>query len=136
MAATLTGCADTSVGTAVAADRPGLLDDLRSLAGTWIGSYQCAQGATGLTLTVQPKTKAEFAFYPLPENPTVASGTFTMNWQAESDRIVFRKSSWIDRPGSYVMVDLIADHTGSTTTLTGTVVGAGCTTFWLQRDVT
>ncbi|MFC6013017.1 hypothetical protein [Nocardia lasii] len=123
-------------GTAVAATHQDPRTDQHSLTGTWIGSYQCAQGTTGLTLTVHPNTQADFTFYPLPENPTVASGTFTMTWQAEPARILFRQSTWTTRPASYLMVDLIADRTESTTVLSGTVIGTGCTTFWLKRDVT
>ncbi|MFF2087454.1 hypothetical protein ACFVVM_27080 [Nocardia sp. NPDC058176] len=130
------GCGHAVEGIAVPADDRGVLNDWRSPAGTWVGSYQCAQGATGLTLTVQPQVMAEFEFYPLPENPAVPSGRFTMRWQVESGRIVFRQSSWIDRPGSYLMVDLVVERTESPTTLSGKVIADGCTTFSLTKDAT
>ncbi|MFJ2668750.1 hypothetical protein ACIO14_30825 [Nocardia fluminea] len=128
------GCGHSIEGTAVAAD--GAANNSRSTEGTWIGSYHCAQGATGLTLTVQSSGRAEFEFYPLPENPTVPTGRFAMQWQTEPGHLVFRQSSWIDRPGSYRMVDLIADRTDNPAILSGTVTGEGCSTFWLSRDRT
>ncbi|MEV6659123.1 hypothetical protein [Nocardia fluminea] len=132
--ATVPGCGRSIEGTAVAADSA--TTNSRSTEGTWIGSYHCAQGATGLTLTVESSGRAEFEFYPLPENPTVSSGRFAMRWQTESTHLVFRQSSWIDRPGSYRMVDLVADRADDSTILTGKVIGDGCSTFWLSRDLT
>ncbi len=131
------GCARRVEGTAVAADNrgAGTSVDPRSPAGTWIGSYTCAQGETGLVLTVAPTSSAEFAFHPLPNNPGPASGRFTMHWSFESDRLAFRQKYWNERPGSYIMVDLIADHHDATV-MTGQVVGTGCTTFRLSRDLT
>lgn len=132
--ATMLGCGRSIEGTAIATDPDAT--KAKALEGTWTGSYTCAQGATGLTLTVRSPDRAEFEFYPLPENPTVPNGRFAMQWHTEPTRFVFRQTSWIDRPGSYRMVDLIADRTDSATTLTGIVTGEGCTTFWLSRDLT
>ncbi|MFE3545546.1 hypothetical protein ACFXK0_21495 [Nocardia sp. NPDC059177] len=128
-------CSHAVEGSAVAAETSTVTNDWKSPQGTWIGTYECSQGTTGLTLTVQSSVQAEFAFYPTPDNPTVRSGSFRMQWRVESGRLVFRQTTWIDRPGSYVMVDLVADRTESTTTLSGKVIGDGCTTFQLTRDV-
>lgn len=132
----VSACGHTIDGSAVAAEaNTTVANNWKSPQGTWIGTYECSQGTTGLTLTVQSEAHAEFDFYALPENPAVLSGRFHMRWQVESGRLVFRQSAWIDRPGSYVMVDLVADRTDSTTTLSGQVIGGGCTTFQLSRDV-
>lgn len=128
------GCGQSVSGTAIAADSSvSSAVDQQPPAGTWVGSYDCAQGATGLTLTVQSSGRAEFAFYPLPGNPRAASGRFEMRSSFESDRLVFRQMRWIEQPGSYVMVDLIATHHDATV-MSGEVVANGCTTFRLSRD--
>ncbi|WP_336086140.1 hypothetical protein [Nocardia sp. SSK8] len=132
----VSACGHSVEGSAVAAETTSTVaNNWKSPQGTWIGTYECSQGTTGLTLTVQSEIRAEFDFYPTPDNPTVPSGRFSMRWRVDSGRLEFRQSAWIDRPGSYVMVDLVADRTDSTTTLTGKVIGGGCTTFQLSRDV-
>ena len=51
--------------------------------GAWKGAYGCAQGVTGLTLTIEPEVdgvvSATYEFYAVPENPGVPNGSFRMN---------------------------------------------------------
>lgn len=126
-------CGRTIEGRAVAGDTS-VRNEWRSPVGTWVGSYVCAQGKTGLTLTVEDQVLAEFEFYPLVGGAPAAAGRFRMFWQVESGRITFRQNSWIDRPGSYVMVDLVADLSADAMTMSGRVIGTGCTTFTVSRN--
>jgi hypothetical protein len=113
---------------------------LRDFAGTWSGTYVCAQGVTGLTLFVDPTSgDAVFTFYPLPKNPEVASGEFTMSghFDAKSEQFVLVPESWRERPSGYVMVGLIGQIDAVTRHFVGTVRStswlAPCRTFDLQR---
>ena len=103
---------------------------LHDFAGTWSGTYICAQGVTGLTLFVDPRSgDAVFSFYPLPENPDVAAGEFTMSghFDAKSEQFVLVPGSWRERPPGYVMVGLI----GQIDVVTGHFVGTVRSTSWL-----
>lgn len=126
------GCAQSVPGTAIAADpvKSPVAEQIPT--GTWVGQYECVQGETGLTLTVESTGKSEFAFYPLPGNPRAASGRFEMRTTFESGRPTFRQARWIERPGTYVMVDLIATHHDATV-MSGNVIADGCTTFQVSR---
>jgi hypothetical protein len=113
---------------------------LRDFAGTWSGSYICPQGVTGLTLFVDPRSgDAVFSFYPLPNNPDVASGEFTMlgHFDARSEQFVLVPDGWHERPSGYVMVGLIGQIDAVTRHFVGTVWStsrlAPCRTFDLQR---
>ena len=48
----------------------------------WTGSYECPQGLTGLTLdvdvTVDQLVSGVFSFFPLPANPGVGTGSFSL----------------------------------------------------------
>jgi hypothetical protein len=49
----------------------------------WQGEYECAQGVTGLTLTLDigqgGQVRGLFDFYPVAENPAVPHGCFQMS---------------------------------------------------------
>jgi hypothetical protein len=116
---------------------------LHDIAGTWSGTYVCAQGVTGLTLFVDPRSgESVFTFYPLPENPAVASGEFSMSghFDAKSEQFVLVPGSWHDRPPGYVTVGLIGHIDAVTGHFVGTVRStswlAPCRTFDLRRAAT
>jgi hypothetical protein len=65
------------------------------ISGKWVGTYDCSQGITGVTVTISPtesKVKAIFSFYPLSENPYVPSGVF------KSEGVFDPNTRWIDFP--------------------------------------
>jgi len=111
---------------------------LRSLAGRWTGTYRCGQGETALRLTIDPPERESaptiFAFGPLPTNKSVPEGSFTMTAAYRGSGLTFSAGSWINRPGNYETVDLLADKV-STTRISGIVAAnPGCSTFHVDRD--
>jgi hypothetical protein len=112
--------------------------------GEWRGSYSCNQGETGLTLIITPSANgstvsAKFDFYPVPSNPGVPSGSFTMSGSYASGELRLTQENWINQPGGYGMVDLVLNTApGDDNTLTGTVIGhiPGCDWVSLKRRST
>lgn len=107
--------------------------------GTWVGTYSCAQGETGLRLSITAGSSsgldATFAFYPLPDNPGAASGRFTMHGRSTSEGLLLVHDQWVEQPDGYTMVDLVSDPgSSSATVLRGRVRGSGCDTFRLRRS--
>lgn len=109
--------------------------------GTWSGRYVCAQGATGLALTIQRgeanAVMARFSFYPLPENPQAASGQFMMRGRvdaADPDRLHLVAAQWLQRPAGYVTVDLDGRFNAASGDYAGRVDGIGCSRFVVRRD--
>jgi hypothetical protein len=110
-----------------------------TLTGSWEGTYECAQGPTGLTLTIDDRgddqMAANFAYHPLDENPDVATGRYSMVGTVTDGELSLEGDQWIEQGGDYGMVGVesdIADRTDPEH-LEGTVVGDGCTTFAVDR---
>jgi hypothetical protein len=92
--------------------------DEAAAAGKWKGTYACAQGLSGLTLTIKPgKTvdttmhtlTATFAFYPVAANPKVPSGSYSMTGYYFPGGIDLLPGQWISQPsfyGTYAVVAL------------------------------
>ncbi|MEV3964731.1 hypothetical protein AB0M34_28230 [Nocardia sp. NPDC050193] len=128
----LSGCAQSVSGSAVAADvTTSASPDLARITGVWVGSYTCAQGETGLKLTVEATGRTVFAFYPLPAHPGAETGSYEMRAAYDGDRVEFEQVRWIDRPKDYGMVDLTATQV-KPSTMTGKVEANGCTTFRVE----
>ncbi len=112
------------------------------LTGTWEGSYTCAQGETGLRLTMTARedgsVDAQFAFFALPANPNVPSGSFSMVGSHAREGLTLTQSRWIDQPPGYAMIDLNGDVPADDThLLEGSVSGSdSCTTFSLRKTST
>jgi eukaryotic-like serine/threonine-protein kinase len=109
-----------------------------TLAGTWTGTYTCSQGLTGLRLVIKTtpdsRLTATFNFYPVPANPGVPSGSYTMTGTSSAGGVQLTHGHWIHEPSGYEMVDLSgpAPRNGGTL-LSGTVTTSGCTTFSLTK---
>lgn len=106
----------------------------------WQGSYHCAQGPTGLTLTTEiaasGQVRALFEFYDVTQNPSVPRGCFEMSGTIDpSLHLALVPGKWRLRPSNYVPVALDGILTGSDG-LNGTIIGPGCTTFSLHRVTT
>ena len=102
------------------------------------GHYWCAQGRTELTLVIEDlegeAVSAIFEFdYPGGGTTDPASGSFRMRGALDPQTRALRLDAdrWIDRPDGWGMVGLVGtvSKTGS---VSGTVKGAGCTTFHLD----
>jgi hypothetical protein len=119
----------------------GTLNSTREWQGVWRGRYDCAQGSTGLTLTVKATgvnaVVAIFSFYAIADNPHVPSGQFRMFGQLEggAGHLTLVPRAWMRRPPFYVMVGLDGDYDPVSGQYKGQVDGPGCTTFIVQRDL-
>ena len=116
--------------------QPGVDSEGPPVSGTWVGSYLCAQGETGLRLTIQnphgDALTATFAFYPLASsNAGLASGSFAMTGSYYGSRVSLQQAHWINQPLGYVMVGLQGQV--SAASFTGSVIGPGCSTFLVSR---
>ncbi|MCO6418374.1 hypothetical protein JYK14_19710 [Siccirubricoccus sp. KC 17139] len=119
-------------GQALAAEGEGVI-------GAWSGTYRCAQGLTGVTLTVtqaQPETaEALFPFYADPRNPGVPTGCFLLQgrYDPASGRLSLRGGPWLLRPPGYVVVDFLAQVDPTGRGFSGRVAGPGCSSVQLER---
>jgi hypothetical protein len=109
------------------------------LVGTWVGSYTCSQGDTGLRLVIRARgaaLTATFSFYALPRNPGVPSGEYTMTGTDSATRVILRPGHWIKQPFGYEMVGLTSGppaHRGKV--LRGRITNPGCSTFSVTKHV-
>jgi len=115
------------------------------LTGNWQGTYTCAQGKTGLTLTIDRQDGSAFSgvfqFYPLRENITVPEGCFTVLGRIRSSGALdITGSKWIKRPNGYITVDLHGRVGQGGADMSGTVETPGygklCSRFDLTRTTT
>jgi hypothetical protein len=97
--------------------RPTVTPDEATATGKWKGTYACAQGLSGLTLTIKPgKTvdttmhtlTATFAFYPIAANPGVPSGSYSMTGYYFPGGIDLQPGQWISQPSVYGMQAVVA----------------------------
>lgn len=108
------------------------------LVGTWQGSYVCAQGLTGLRLTIEAgpspgEVRALFSFFPLSTNPGVPRGSYYMRGAYTSGWLRLEGYQWIQRPYGYVMVGLVAQVDPGDDHIHGSVNNASCGDFSLER---
>jgi hypothetical protein len=109
------------------------------LAGRWQGTYYCAQGLTGVTLTIRgtdAHAEALFHFYPVPQNPRVPIGCYTMRGHVDSSEMVHLdsdESDWILKPAGYVTVNFRGRFSEGRQRITGRVEGPACSTFTMNR---
>jgi hypothetical protein len=108
--------------------------------GTWRGVYDCAQGVTGLDLTItvieSRRVTAIFSFYAVPQNPDVPSGEFVMTGEFGPGpaHLLLHAGDWTKHPFFYVTVDLDGDFRLDPDEYHGKVLGPGCFVFRLRRD--
>ena len=128
--------AATSGAVDVARGRPGI----SRLLGVWHGTYICAQGLTGLTLTISGSAAdaigAEFQFYAVAQNPGVPSGRFRMSgvFDGAASVLVLEPGDWLERPPGYLTVGLRTLVAFDLEQMTGTISGPGCGQVRLSRD--
>ena len=108
------------------------------LTGSWVGTYTCGQGPTGLRLDIQAASggsaTATFTFYALQSNPNVPAGKFTMTGTYSATGITLSPGHWLIQPANYEMVTLDGGPlTDSGNTLSGTVTTPPCTTFTVTK---
>src|SRR5919108_6415326 len=111
------------------------------LTGYWRGTYGCAQGLTGVNLTIRQGSgsavEAVFHFYAVPQNPGVPTGCFRMRGHLDPKTREFSLTSddgqWIVRPYGYVVVNFLGPLGADGRSMQGFVEGPGCTQFDLER---
>jgi hypothetical protein len=111
-----------------------------AVTGTWVGTYVCLQGRTGLTLTIDEanpdRARATFHFYADASNPAVPSGCFsqTGRYDPQTRRLTLAGGRWIVRPRNFETVGLTGTVDATGQVLSGRITQAeGCTTFRLER---
>ena len=112
------------------------------LDGVWEGAYECQQGKTGLTLTLDAtpggQVTGTFAFWPRAENPSVPRGSFRVAGTVTPDgQLRLNGVTWIVQPADYAMVNLSGvvrrGGAGSADAMLGDVSGAPSCTRWAAR---
>jgi hypothetical protein len=113
-----------------------------SIAGEWVGRYNCTQGITALSLIVAhgegQAITATFNFGPVPENPEVPTGSYRMTgtYDAATRHMKLSGVKWINAPLGYAMVGLDGHMKSSGQTISGHVPDLfGCTNFEIHRPV-
>lgn len=107
----------------------------------WRGLYQCAQGTTGLTLTIDLEAgvvSAVFEFAAVDATPDVPPGSYRLGgtMTAEADgrlAIDLVPTQWIVQPPAYVMVGISARSNVERTALRGQITHPSCSTIELRR---
>ena len=107
----------------------------------WNGRYECAQGITGLALTLDleagGRATAVFEFGPVPENPAIPSGRYLMAGtffqSAEGTQLTLVPDRWIAQPPGYLMVGLEARIDAPARAMSGRVEHPTCTVLSLIR---
>ncbi len=108
----------------------------------WSGRYECAQGVTGLTLTldVEPdgRAGAVFDFGPTPQNPTLPTGRYLVVGRADlagdgGTLLTLAPDRWIAQPPGYVMVGLGAAIDPAGRSMQGHVDHPSCGALALTR---
>lgn len=120
LAVVMAACA-ASVGPAAAQ-----VPDSRPVAGRWVGTYTCAQGQTGVTLTLAAEIMGQvdglFEFYAVASNPSVPSGRYRVRgWYTADGLLGLVGTEWIQRPPDYIMVGVLARLAAGGQVLTGTI---------------
>jgi eukaryotic-like serine/threonine-protein kinase len=122
----------TATATAAATDLPAATATSRPVAGlaaidgVWHGRYECIQGPTGLTLTIdgigEDADDVTLEFYAVPDNPGVPPGKVLYKAALSAGMLTMRPDRWIRQPAGYVANDLVARlDNPSTSVIQGTI---------------
>jgi hypothetical protein len=106
------------------------------LSGEWTGSYSCYQGATALTLSIEPEGeqwRGTFTFGPLKANKGVPHGAYSLSITRNGEHYDMQPGAWIEQPDGYVTVALDGTMSADLTTLSGAVLFDGCDSFEVTR---
>ncbi len=104
--------------------------------GSWVGSYLCAQGYTGATLSITSlkgdNFEGNFRFYPTEKNPYVPQGRYTIygQYDRDSQRILINPGKWLERPKDYYNTVMVGGFDPVHGTFSAYFQGiTGCTSF-------
>jgi hypothetical protein len=126
----------------------------------WMGSYVCRQGVTGLQLDIEEvpqehfkcqnsypdcdpyfatapvPVRATFKFFPLPENPGLPAGSFTMTGVFTARKASLKPEAWKEQPAGWEMVALSGEVSDDSRFFRGTIEHEDCGAFGLSLVVT
>jgi hypothetical protein len=111
----------------------------QDVSGAWTGTYRCAQGVTGLELSLRQDPGGDvdglFHFFAAPANPGVPEGCYDLHGHldAASGRITLRAGQWLLRPNGYIAVDLSGTLDPGGDRLAGRIDFPSCDKFTLHR---
>jgi hypothetical protein len=108
---------------------------------TWRGLYHCAQGITGVTLTMDVEAdalSAVFAFEAVDATPTVPTGSYWLRGsvtRAPDGGFVIElvPVAWIVQPPRYFMVGISARSDAERRVLRGRITDPSCSTIEVTR---
>jgi len=115
---------------------------LPAVTGTYVGTYQCAQGNTRLKVEIDqrspPLLTALFTLYPASRIPDTNSDSFSYQlegrYESSSDTRL-TPIRWTSTPPSgYAMVGMVGRFEPQAGNFSGRIEGAGCSTFTLSRN--
>jgi hypothetical protein len=115
---------------------------IQDLEGTWVGSYFCSLGKTGLRLKISAVSltdgtfKGSFEFYPINSNKNcgiMELGIYNFNGVYKSkDDISFQFDSWVFKPNGWTYVDKNGGFKGKNK-LAGKMLSETCGNFNVKR---
>lgn len=110
-----------------------------SMDGVWMGTYYCAQGETGVRLTITSMTDSIFDgifdFFPICSNydKNVEIGKYYILGKIdEQGNVIIRGREWIWRPLDWFMVDLFGRIEGNT--IEGQIDESSCGNFKIVKQ--
>jgi hypothetical protein len=99
----------------------------------WQGTYTCAQGRTGVNLTLDETcdgskctVAAIFEFGAVKENPGVPHGSFRLTGESDGKHYTLRPDAWIEQPPGWMMVGVTATKDEAHHTLSGRMEHWSC----------
>jgi hypothetical protein len=119
-----------------------------ALLGQWRGEYQCQWDTIGFTLNItdlgtstddaddENGLDAVFSFFPLPETPGLAPGSFAMtgDYDPRDGTIIMKSGDWIEEPSGLPRHDLSGRAEIGGGAISGRIETSGCSDFYLARD--
>lgn len=108
----------------------------------WLGRYTCTQGLTGVTLVIDMTPEGDatviFDFGPIPENPSLPSGSYELRGRAElrPDRRIelqLTPHHWIQQPPGYSMVPVTVVSDREHRVLAGKIEHGSCGVIEVKR---
>jgi hypothetical protein len=115
-----------------------------SLSGSWEGTFDCGNGPTGLTLTIDDRgsgrVAANFAYHPVDAALEPTTPRYSMEGDVTAGQLSLTGREWIqqDDAGSQAMMGVqaeVADRPDPEH-LEGTLDGEGCSSFAVDRTST
>ncbi|HEY1558052.1 MAG TPA: hypothetical protein VGF94_24650 [Kofleriaceae bacterium] len=99
----------------------------------WQGTYTCAQGPTGVNLTIDEScdgkkcsVTAIFEFGAIKENPDLPHGSFRMTGESDGTHYALHPDAWIEQPPGWIMVGVTATKDDAHHTMSGRMEHPSC----------